>query len=163
VVPLAIASKQLIQLVNAPNNNNVGHIRDIPKSLPRLLEFNGTTHTKATLHAMVAYLLSDTLNRIVNPIEPIVAQKLTSLRDFAKKVYAWLVRYLAKQNNIDISTAVKFFWSNVLNEIRQKYMLLLEERAFKKYGLAIGRCEEMWGARCLLQRASERQKLMHPL
>jgi hypothetical protein len=71
--------------------------RDIPKSPPMLLEFNGSTHIRARLHALVACLLTDLLKRKVSPKESIVAEKLSLLRDYFKEVCVYMVRYLAKQ------------------------------------------------------------------
>lgn len=141
-----------ITAAESENNN-----RDIPTSPPRLLEYNGTRHRNTKLHALVAILLSESLKRAVEPKELIVADKLTSLKDYSKKIYAYLVQCLAKEMKTSKSRILKVSWDDVPHDIKVKYMLFLEEIALKKYKLAIARCKYMWDARCLLQVTSRIQ------
>lgn len=79
-----------------------------------------------------------------------MTDKYDQLDKLSKSIYCSLVKCMAKERQITIKEAVEFKWSDVSKELRQKYVLMLEEKALEECGLDIGKCESMWGGNMLM-------------
>lgn len=106
----------------------------------------------AKLHALIAYLLIESKGRQIKATDEIVKSELAKLREVARQIYAILVKYLAVyQKKKTFTKALEIKWSAISNEVRQKFILMLERSALRDCQLNIGRCQDSWAARTLLQ------------
>lgn len=95
------------------------------------------------LAGIVLHLLSEQSEKgkRIHITDPTLTNKLKELRELSKLVYSSLVKYIEVQNRGSISkSAFRISWSSVPEELQQKYVLILEEKALKEYELDLGRC-----------------------
>lgn len=114
-----------------------GKRRDITKNPPGSRQ--GYMYSK--LCSMLALLWTETEGTKIPMSSQLVADSLDQHRELAKHLSAGLMVEMARGHE-DVSTeeAVKKKWSTVSEDLQQKYVVMLEEKALKEYKLDIGRC-----------------------
>lgn len=107
---------------------------------------------------MLVLLFIESEGRLLRINDPFVTSHLSLLKELARRVYAVMIVDLAKNRQISLKTAAKTNWSATPEDLKQKYILIMEERALKEYHLDIGRCVESWSARGLMQSTKSSMK-----
>lgn len=123
-----------------------GNRRDILKTPPGSI--NRSQHSR--LCSTLALLLSESEGTKIDANNQLVTSKLGQLKELSKTVYIDMLGDIAKQRQILIKEAMELKWAAISEELLQKYILMLEEKALKESDLDIGRCEGSWTGRYLL-------------
>jgi hypothetical protein len=124
--------------------------RDIHRTPFKAKVHNIASSIGVRLHALVAILLSEIMNRDVDIHEEMVSYRVEELKSLGNYIHGHIIDAIAKQNNITLREAIDTRWSYVPDEIQDKYCLLYEKKVYKELGLDIGRCQKMWAVRSIM-------------
>lgn len=101
--------------------------------------------------SLIAYLFTETMERQVGLSELIVEDAFKKLMNLAESVESNMIASFARKKNTSRLRALKSSWSTIYSSIRSKFTIMLEKKAYEDLGLQIGRCDETWAAKGLLQ------------
>lgn len=127
-----------------------GHLRDIKK-----IENSSKISDKTKVITVIAQLLTEKSDQIVLPELTVVENTYQSVKKTVYDVHAHMMDHLAKVNDTSIDAIMdEVRFPLIPADIQDKYAFFIERNVLETCGLKIGRCQNMWAARILLQNAT---------